>query len=601
MVRIDDALIQRAHELGAFTEYRDVSGESQHARPESLAAVVDILAADEARQPDRQLPPIVLGRPGHLALGTLGDVHLVLADGAEVELSPADGHIAIPPDVPFGCHTLYGSVGGAVETSTLVVAPDRMPAHPELRGTASLFVPLYALWTDAEPLPSFDHLRRIAERLAVRRTRVLATLPLYATFLDDPFDPSPYAPVSRLHWNEVYLSDDGLPAAEIPSMGSITDWRVVSRRRRLQLLEAARRLDGATRAAIDEFVTTHPDVADYARFRSVSPSPIDREFPPGLVQASHALAQLLAHQQLSAIEGPGTAALALDLPIGASAAGYEPWAHGDRFAPASVGAPPDAFFADGQDWGFPPQLPVTSRATGHDLWRRMVARAGTYSSVLRIDHMLGFQRQWWIPRGAEPIEGVYVRYPREELLAVTAAEAAVTSTMIVGENLGTVPPEVTEALDRWGVVGMYAEQFNLFRDHLDPIPPGSWAAVRTHDMPAFAAAVTHERADPVGYAERLGAESGHHVDAEPGPLLAGALARLAGSDAFTTMVDLDDLYGETAPHNVPGWVLDTTWRRRLPVPYPDLLGDPVVQDRLHRHTSRPAPATSRPNARHAGG
>jgi hypothetical protein len=119
-------------------------------------------------------------------------------------------------------------------------------------------------------------------------------------------------------------------------------------------MEAARRLDPDTRARLDAFVATHPDVAEYARFLASREAGADPH-----VEESHVLAQYLADQQLRAIaEDPKAAALALDLPIGSHPQGYEVWADGSMFAGAmSVGAPPDIFFSDGQDWGFPPPLP----------------------------------------------------------------------------------------------------------------------------------------------------------------------------------------------------------------------------------------------------
>ena len=116
-----------------------------------------------------------------------------------------------------------------------------------------------------------------------------------------------------------------------------------------------------------------PDVVDFARFRALHPDAADVGAPTPLVERSHLLAQYLADRQLAAVEGDGRAALALDLPIGSHVAGYETWAHGDLFAAGmTVGAPPDEFFADGQDWGFPPQLPFAGRRDGHSLWRRLV-------------------------------------------------------------------------------------------------------------------------------------------------------------------------------------------------------------------------------------
>ena len=417
---------------------------------------------------------------------------------------------------------------------------------------------------------------------------MLATLPLYAAYLDEPFDASPYAPASRLHWNEVYLDDAALPVLEPPPERELIDWRALARRRRRQLLEASRDLDPFVQHGVERFVARYPDVEQYAQFRLERADPAEAGLPVELVLRSHLLAQFLADRQLAAVEGEGRAALALDLPIGGHKSGFETWAHGDLFAPAmTAGAPPDEFFADGQNWGFPPQLPGAGRRSGHLLWRRAVARAGRHASILRVDHVMGVQRLWWIPEGSSARDGAYVRYPREELLAVVAAEAAATSTTIIGEDLGTVPAEITEALRRWDALGMFEEQFAIAHDHLDTIPARVVAGVRTHDMPAFATATADQ---PVAvmdhYRELLDLAVGHSVGDGAGPLLDAVLERLAASDAYLVIADLDDLVGERAPHNVPGQVLDTTWRRRMRVPLSDMLsGD--VRRRLQLLSNRP--------------
>lgn len=463
---------------------------------------------------------------------------------------------------------------------------------------AGLFVPTYALWEHGDRLPSFRHLATLTERALQLGVDVVATLPLYAAYLADPFDPSPYSPVSRLHWNEVFLDDatflDGGWSADERPDAELLDWRHLAQRRRHQLLDAARDLDAATTAALDGFVAGRPDVGDYARFQAEVHGRDDAGVPDGLVRRSHALAQYLGHQQLGAIEGPERAVLALDLPIGSHPLGYETWAHGDLFAPGmAVGAPPDEFFAAGQNWGFPPQLPEHGRRSGHDLWQRLVTRAGEYASMLRIDHVMGVHRLWWIPDGAGAADGVYVRYPREELLAVIAAVAHTAGTTIVGENLGTVSDEVREALARWDVVGLFEEQFQLHRhadrfgQPLDRVPARAVAGIRTHDMPAFASAYADVDAGTAGaYRTALAADIGRPVDDEVGVVLDGALERLARSDAYVVMSDLDDLAGETEPHNVPGKVLATTWRRRLRAPTSEVLDDADVHRRLDVLTHR---------------
>ncbi len=322
------------------------------------------------------------------------------------------------PTSRVGCHLLrFDTDRGAGET-VVVVAPPSMPRSAGFERTSGVFVPAYALWEADRPLPSFRHLHELARTLKASGIDVLSTLPLYATFLDDPFDPSPYSPISRLHWNEVYLDDEGLPDAPAPTLTDHVDWRALGARRRTQLLEAARRMDADTRARLDEFVVTHPDVAEYARFLAGREAGADPH-----VEASHVLAQYLADQQLRAIaEDPEAAALALDLPIGSHPQGYEVWADGSMFAGAmSVGAPPDIFFSDGQDWGFPPPLPAAMHASGQRLWRELIARVGRHADILRIDHAMAVERLWWVPAGLPAHQGAYVHYQREEILAVIAA------------------------------------------------------------------------------------------------------------------------------------------------------------------------------------
>jgi 4-alpha-glucanotransferase len=580
-----EPLRQRAAELGAEVSYWDVAGQLHHVPETTLRAAVDVLEADAAAGGSRQLDPVIVGPPARVPVGSLTDLELTLADRTTIELEPEHGTVALPPDVPVGCHRLAGSGPGGDEVATLVVSPRTMPSDPGLAGGVAVFVPTYALWEVNAPLPSFGQLGALVARAPRIGIDVVMTLPLYAGFFDEPFDPSPYAPVSRLHWNELYINDPSLPAAPVPVKGELLDWRGLARRRRGQLLDLCRDLDPYLETAVDRFVAERPDVAAFARYRTEHPDPGDAGRPGELVRRSHEVAQYLAHRELAAVEGPGRAVLGLDLPIGSHPEGFETWAHPDLFAPGmSVGAPPDEFFAEGQDWGFPPQLPGAARRSGHELWRRLVARAGEHASLLRIDHVMGVHRLWWIPAGAGARDGVYVRYPREELLAVIAAQAATTNTTIVGENLGTVPDEVTEAMERWHMLGMFEEQFLLYDQQdgdLEAIPARSVAGIRTHDMPAFAAAFAGDATGEVyRYQRRLEAALGRHIGERAADVLDGALERLAASDAYLVVADLDDLVGETAPHNVPGQVLETTWRRRLRRPASEILAGDDVRRRL---------------------
>lgn len=606
-----DALRERAGELAIETFYWDNEGHRHEADPEALQKVVDVVEADYQRSAGRRTHPIVLtarrspGDPGregeHVYAGGASDAELRLADGTVVVVPVVDDHVELPGDLPFGSHRLSLAGAGFEETSTVVVAPHRMPRSAALDGVTALFAPAYALWERERPLPSFGHVAELCRRLPSLGVDALVTLPLYAAFLDEPFDPSPYAPVSRLHWNECYLDDEsvtGLPPAggeladPAPAIGELVDWRELAQRRRRQLLAAAARLpaDGALASRVDQWALANPDVAAYARFRAtVTPDPVDSGHPAALVEASHRLAQYLAHEQLSAIEGDATAAFALDLPIGSHPDGYETWAHPDLWAPAmAVGAPPDALFSDGQNWGFPPQLPGEAERSGFGLWRELVARCGRYASMLRVDHVLGVHRLWWVPDGMSPRDGVYVRYPREALMSVIAAEAQLTDTTVVGEDLGTVPQEIIDLLDEWDLLGLYAEQLQLAATlenrPLEDVPARSVAGLRTHDMPAFAARYADGDLGP--YREQLVERLGRPVPDTVQGVLEAALERLASSPAYLVVGDVDDLLGETRPHNVPGKILPGTWRRRFAQPTSATLDDARVRHNLGILTDR---------------
>ena len=555
-----------------------------------------MLETDAAAGARRTVPGVVVGTGGTLPVD-IGFDHaaLTLADGTTVDLDVVGDRVEVPDPLPVGCHSLTLAGPGVEESTTIVTPPAEMPTSPALAGRAAMFVPAYALWEREAPLPSFTHLATLGTMLPSLGIDALITLPLYASFLDEPFDPSPYAPISRLHWNEAYLDDAELPAAPVPPSGALIDWRAVGRRRRTQLLDAVDTMPDEFAAEVHQWAAANPDVADYARFRAkVAVDPTDSTRPSDVVEASHRLAQYLCHVALSRLHEPNRAAFALDLPIGSHPLGYETWANPDLFAAGmGVGAPPDTMYPDGQNWGFPPQLPRAAERSGFALWRAVVRRCGRYASVLRIDHVLGVHRLWWIPDGMGPDKGVYVRYPRTTLLAVIAAEAACAGTTVVGEDLGTVPETITEAMEEWKMLGLYAEQTQLGTGsggcpedeaELPTIPARTVAGLRTHDMEPFA--LLYARGDLVDYRRKLQRAVGRPVGASESALLTAALARLAASDAYLVVADLDDLLGEVTPHNIPGKVLPTIWRRRLRRPTSETLADPAVRRLLAVLTER---------------
>jgi 4-alpha-glucanotransferase len=187
---------------------------------------------------------------------------------------------------------------------------------------------------------------------------------------------------------------------------------------------------------------------------------------------------------------------------------------------------------------------------------------------------MAVHRLWWVPEGCSADRGVYVQYPEREMLAMIAATAAAVGTSVVGENLGTVPPEVGVALDDVQMLGMFEEQFAMGGDELADIPTRSVAGVRTHDMAAFAEHVA--TTDLSTYRANLTRALGRPID----DLLDAVLERLATSDAAMVVADLDDLLGERRPHNLPGRVVPGIWQRRLDRPATDVFADDVVRARL---------------------
>jgi 4-alpha-glucanotransferase len=296
-------------------------------------------------------------------------------------------------------------------------------------------------------------------------------------------------------------------------------------------------------------------------------------------QRHHLYCQWAAQRQMSDLDARARArglGLYLDFPLGAHPAGFDVWREREAFARGvHVGAPPDAFFTRGQDWGFPPAHPERSRAQGHRYFRAALRHAG----VLRLDHVMGLHRLFWVPQGAPARDGVYVRFPAPELYAILSLESHRSRTLLVGENLGTVPGAVDAALARRGVRGMYVLQYAASPDPErtpEPVPPGAIAGLNTHDTPPFrafweardvddqldlglvspagaAAARARRRAVRLALARvltRQGLLNGDPDD--PRAVLSAALAWLARGPAGGVLVNLEDLWLETLPQNVPG-------------------------------------------------
>lgn len=166
-----------------------------------------------------------------------------------------------------------------------------------------------------------------------------------------------------------------------------------------------------------------------------------------------------------------------DLAVGVHPDGADAWAQQDAFAHGmSVGAPPDAFNAHGQDWGLPPWRPDALAASGYAPYRGLLRGLLAHAGALRIDHVMGLFRLWWVPEGSPPTEGTYVSHDAEAMLAVLVLEAHRAGAVVIGEDLGTVEPGVREALARRGVLGTSVLWFERDWDGTRrPLPPSAGA------------------------------------------------------------------------------------------------------------------------------
>jgi 4-alpha-glucanotransferase len=285
----------------------------------------------------------------------------------------------------------------------------------------------------------------------------------------------------------------------------------------------------------------------------------------------------------------------LDLPVGVNSGGYDAWRERELFAlNATVGAPPDPFFPAGQGWGFSPLHPRKLREQRYRYFIEFIRFQMRATGLLRIDHVMGLRRLFWIPHGRPATEGAYVRYAEEELFALLSLESHRHQTMLVGENLGTVPPEVNERMQRHRVRQMYVVQYELkpSRRHALPKPSRDCvASLNTHDMPTFAAFC---RGKDIGDRARLGWIPQGNIAREKaarqkllGALrsflkregflgkagasvaetLEGCLKFLGASDAEIVLINLEDLWLEERPQNVPGTCKERpNWQRKARLP-----------------------------------
>jgi len=642
------ALARLAALHGIATSYRRTTGETVVTPRESVVALLGLLgvsvgseraanaaaAAERARRSAVTLDAVLVHRgPGapvisftpRRALGAGAELVVTQEDGDEQRypLSSLEAPttrarrraVRLPGEVPLGVHRIALVSAGLCEQATLLVAPAALPRAE--RGWGA-FTPTYALRGASDlGAGTLGDLAALSRLLAERGAALVATLPLYAARESPTLETSPYLPLSRLAWNGLYLDLTPLVAATgdeqlrcehaAALLGAADDKptrvrydEVLARRAPLLgRLAALAARDPAGRAAIDAFYAARPELAAYCSFRArhdlAATPPAGADVQQR--EAYHRYLQFALDRQLDALagEGPG---LLLDFPIGVHPEGFDTAAFPESFTfGANVGAPPDPFQAAGQDWGFPPPSPTGQRTEGYRYLRACLRAAFSYAKVLRIDHVMAFERLWWIPAGAPATEGAYVASPTEELHALVAIEAARAGAVVVGEDLGTVSATTERAMDDEAMLHSSILQFTLRADAPLPEPPArAVASVGTHDLPRFAAfwrgddldpgdtgartaraALRNRVADALGLAaEGSGTDAALTSPETTRAALRGLLGHLARSPADLVVCDLEDAFLEEQPINRPGTEDDGNWSLRSGRTLAELANDPTL-------------------------
>jgi 4-alpha-glucanotransferase len=593
-----------------------------------------------------------------------GPLRLPAGDGrAEFEL-------ALPVRPSVGYHRLrlhlHGRDGSRSFGQTLIIAPRSCQLARETLGDARAL----GLWTSLYTVRSrrgfgfgdLSDLARLSEVAAELGADFVATNPLHA--LHGRGDAiAPYSPMSRVWQSVLYIDVESVPelldcapararVAALPleqlRAAPSLDYAVVldAKLGVLRELHACfarreRERESERGRAFAEFCQQGgQELRDFASFEALQAElgePDWRRWPERFREPRSTAVSAFAAEHADALEfrawlqfelgaqleraarAGREAGLALglvkDLAIGSAADSADAWANPSLFAHgASLGAPPDAYSVDGQDWGLPPLVPHRLRDQGYTYLRHVLRAAFRSAGALRVDHVMGLARLFWIPAGRPGSEGAYVSQPQDELFGILALESRRAHALVIGEDLGTVPRELGPELASWGILSTRVLCFERngprFRASAD-YPSRALLLATTHDLPPLAGYLAgrdleirralggiqsdeamaeakreraEERAALVATLEAEGVLPAVDAPVDPSSLGAAVNAYLARTPARLVAIGLDDLAGETEPLNLPGVSVQRhrSWSRRMQRTFEDIAADPRVRAELAR-------------------
>jgi 4-alpha-glucanotransferase len=576
--------------------------------------------------------------------------------------------LALPVVPPLGYHDLSIELEAEgrrlAATQRLIVVPSRCtPPEARLHGRRAFGITanLYTIRSERNwGAGDLADLSRLAEWTAQVGGAFVGVNPLHA-LRNEGYDVSPYSPITRLFRNPLYIAVEEVPelahdewsrariatpefqaelaelrAAHMLDYGRIRALRAPVLASLHRTFAARERERGTPRGrAYAAFVTREdPQLTQFATFMAISEreGPDARQWPEPLRDANgaavtalraelaervdfHRWLQFEIDRQLgSAASDAARAGLTLgiyqDLAVGSAPSGSDVWANPGLFVPgATVGAPPDMYSDEGQNWGLPAIDPHVLRETRYDYWIRLLRAGFRHAGALRLDHALGLFRMFWVPAGASAREGTFVKSFAHDLFGILALESVRHGSLVVGEDLGTVPPEVPRVLARWGVLGSKVMVFE--RD----FHTGRFRAARDYPRLALATVNTHDLPPLVGWLEQrdlmLRSEVGDLTDPEQQrgmrdartsdryaliemlieagllpdsarenvrsePLIAALHAYVRRTPSALVGLALDDLAREAEPVNIPGIWQDRypSWSRRMRDTLEELLADP---------------------------
>ena len=639
---------------GIAHRWKDVHGQWRDVSPDTLIYVLhalglpagpdlaDSLARATQRTTLLPLTTTVVNRPTPLPVQD-GRVRIMLEDGTAHDSTITDG--VLPGIATPGYHRVFT----AGQETLLAVAPPACwsvaDAAPGTRPWA-LAVQLYSLRRQNDGgLGDFGALRDLVGPAARHGAAGLAISPVHAQFSADPDRFSPYSPSSRLMLNVLHTAldvpDPALEAAEL------VDWPT-SGRARLAALRT--RFAHATHAELDalrlfraargDALETHATFeALHAHLFGANPGKWHwRSWPEGLRRpasaevaafardhaqevALHAYMQMLAEQSLEAAQQAARDAgmpigLIADLAVGADSGGSQCWARQDEtLLGLSIGAPPDLYSPGGQNWGLASFSPRGLAQNGYGAFLEMLRCAMRHAGGVRIDHCMGLARLWVVPDGASSADGAYIHFPLEDMLRLVAIESHRHRTVVLGEDLGTVPEGFTEMLAEAKLLGMRVLWFERGPGYNAPFtPPRAWrpgaaAMTGTHDLATVAGwwagrdlewrhkldlfgspendfrenAARHTDRSLLwaAFRESGAAQADPPLPADTAPVVDAAARHLATADASLLILPIEDALGELDQPNFPGTLSGhPNWQRRHPGPAAALLDAPATAARL---------------------